>query len=249
MPWLASLWQRLRSLVDSRKATQEEVQVLHLIEFAASRFGEPLLRASSLEDLDDRLDALVGSPEALHWTALLAQHIPLFRASEPLSASILADAMRDSLGEAQGRTIAQSQQILDAWLDAQRQAVALLPPDEPLDARRIFEFSLASPEIPADVAELTYHSLKAGLCSFAIAHVIAAGDAIEPWLAKALTDRLVASARQHLRLLASLPGITVDEAIVPRSERLDLEALEARHLRARAAARRSLEAARTRLGL
>jgi hypothetical protein len=47
-------------------------------------------------------------------------------------------------------------------------------------------------------------------------------------------------------MLASLPGIVVDEAIVPRVERLDLAAIEVRHRRARDVARRTLEAARMR---
>jgi len=68
------------------------------------------------------------------------------------------------------------------------------------------------------------------------------------WLAGALADRLVVSARQHLRLLASLPGVSVDEAIVPDAECLDFAAIEARHQRAKAAVQRSYERARARLG-
>jgi hypothetical protein len=69
---------------------------------------------------------------------------------------------------------------------------------------------------------------------------------VEPWLALALTERFLESAKQHLRLLASLPGIVVDEAIVSHAERLDLAAIEVRHRRARDVARRTLEAARMR---
>jgi hypothetical protein len=249
MPWLASLWKRLRDLVNAREATPEELQILHLMEFAGLRFGEPLVRVASMDDLDDRLDDLAGSPDWLHFNALLTQHLSLSLLSESLSSTAFAEAVGHTLGEAHGRAVAQSQQLLDAYFDAMRQVAKLVPlPDLATGSPLVAVPSLASPEIPAEVAELSCHGFKAGICSFAIAHVTAAGKAVEPWLARALIDRLVASTRQHLRLVASLPGVIVDEAIVPRSERLDLEAIMTRHERARAASRRSLEVARARLG-
>lgn len=249
VPWVASLWRRLRVSVAGHVATREEEQVLHLIEFAASRFGDPLLQASNLDDLDDRLDALVASPEALHCTALLAQHVPLFRGSEPASAERFAEAVGEKLGAGQGLVVSQSQHVLDAWLDAQQQVASLIASHAPVDAERVFAFSLASPEIPAEVAEIVFHSLRAGFCSMAILQASIVGASLDRWLAHALIERLVTSARAHLRLLASLPGVVVDEAVVPKSERLDLAAIGHRHGLARAASRRSLEQARVRLGL
>jgi hypothetical protein len=249
VPWVASLWRRLRVSVAGRVATKEEEQVFHLIEFAASRFGDPLLQASSYDDLDDRLDALVASPEALHCTALLAQHVPLFRGSEPASAERFADAVGEKLGPGQGLVLSQSQRVLDAWLDAQQQMASLIASHEPVDAERVFAFSLTSPDIPAEVAELVFHSLRAGFCSMAVLQASIVGAPIERWLAHALIERLVTSAKEHLRLLASLPGIVVDEAVVPKSQRLDLAAIGDRHGLARAASLRSLEQARARLGL
>jgi hypothetical protein len=248
-PWLASLWRNLRAAVAQRAATKEEAQVLHLIEFVSARFGDPVVQASSIDDLDDQLDALVGSPDALHCTALLVQHIHLFEKSEPLSAAGFAKAVGENLGEAQGRVLSDEQQILDAWLDAQRQATRLVASHLPEESERVFELSLANPQIPAELAELIFHSLRAGFCSLAIVRLIASGSPVEPWLARALTIRLVASAKQHLRLLASLPGVTVEESIVPKPDRLDLEVLVERHHRARLASQRSLEQARTRLGI
>src|SRR5215813_3620454 len=70
VPWLTSLGHKLRASVAKHSATSEEHELLHLIEFAAFRFGDPLLQATSIDDLDDRLDSLVGSQEALYCTAL-----------------------------------------------------------------------------------------------------------------------------------------------------------------------------------
>lgn len=223
--------------------------MLHLIEFAASRFGDPLLQASNLDDLDDRLDALVASPEALHCTALLAQHVPLFRGSEPASAERFAEAVGENLGTGQGLVLSQAQHVLDAWLDAQQQVASLIASHDPVGGECVFAFSLASPEIPAEVAELVFHSLRAGFCSMAILQASIGGTSIDRWLAHALIERLLTSAKEHLRLLASLPGVVVDEAVVPKSERLDLAAIGHRHGLARAASLRSMEQARARLGL
>lgn len=96
--------------------------------------------------------------------------------------------------------------MLDAWLDAQRQATRMIAHHEPPGAERIFEFSLASPDLPAELAQLVFHSLRAGFCSLAIARALTTEAQVAPWLAHALTERLVTSAREHLRLLASMPG-------------------------------------------
>ena len=119
VPWLVSLWRKLRAAVEVHQATNEEQQVLHLIEYVTSAIGGPVLAASDVDDLDDRLDSLIGSEALLAGMRyLLAQHLTLFETAEP------------------------------------------------------------------------------------------------PWLSCALTERFLESAKQHLRMLASLPGIVVEEAIV-----------------------------------
>jgi len=256
MSWLASLWRQLRALADSHEATQEDVDMLHTIEIAAERCGKPLLEATSLDDLDDRIDELIDSPEIYQSNKLLTKYAPRLMAPEMASASAFADAVGDILGEAQGRTIAQAHRLIDAWLDAQRQALAgfeahqasvSVPPEVAQDDSHSVNLSLTNADFPADVAVLIYHGIRANLCSFAITYIAIKG-ASEPWIAKALTDRIVESVRQHLRFLASIPGVVVDEAIVPRSERLDLDAVFERHQLARETYRRELEAARTQIG-
>ncbi|MBX3155003.1 MAG: hypothetical protein KF773_03310 [Deltaproteobacteria bacterium] len=249
LPWLSSLAKQLRTAVLGRTATNEERELLSLIEFAAVRFGGELLRAESLDDLDERLDELVGSPDAIHCTALLARLVPVANISEPVSTEDFADAVRERLGDAQVRLLVQSKRVIDAWLDAQLQVVALIAHEPPIESERIFAFSLASADIPTDAAEIIFNGLRASFCVLAIAQAMSTEQKVEPWLARALVECLVVSATTHLRMLASIPGVTVDEAIVPPSAKLDLNAIERRHERVRAAARRGLPDARRRLGL
>ena len=252
VPWLEPLVRNLRASVANENATNEERELLSLIEFVGSRFGDSLLQAGSEDELDDRLDDLVRSPEALYCTVLLVRLLPLVQVSEPVSAEGFADDVSEHLGAEQGAVLTAARDTLDAWLGAQRQAAAILltHPANPSDeAERVFSFSLASPEIPAEFAELVFHSLRATFCSVAIVQAISAERAIDSWLVGALVARLVSSAKEHLRLLASLPGVHVDEAIVPAARRLDLVGMDARHRQARATALRSLQETRTRLGL
>lgn len=256
MSWLASLWRQLKALVDSHEATQEDVDMLYTIEIVTERCGKPLLKASSLDDLDDRIDELIDSPETYRSNMLLTKYASRLLAPELASAGTFADAVGDVLGEAQGRTIAQAHRLIDAWLDAQRQVLPLsdaqhqastsIPPEVNQDDNH-GNLSITGADIPADIALLIYHGIRANLCSLAITRM-AIEDTSEPWLAKALTDRLIESARQHLRFLASIPGIVVDEAIIPLSERLDLDELSTRHQRAKATYHRELETARARIG-
>jgi hypothetical protein len=244
---LAPLWQPLRALAERPTATAEEEQALHLIEYLTSRFGAPLLAAGTLDELDDELDELVDSHDVLHCTALLTRYAALFERSETVSAARFADVVGESLGDEEGRAISDARQIMDAWLDAQRQAAALYAGRIEDDSGQLH--SLASAEIPAELAQSVFHSRRAVLCCIAIARAIYVAEPVEPWLAHGLIERLVTSAKEHLRLLASLPGVTVDEAIVPPGSRLDLAAMEARHRRAQATSQRALELARTRLGM
>ena len=54
-------------------------RVLHLIEYVTSAIGRPVLAASDVDELDDRLDSLIGSEALLASIQyLLAQHLTLF---------------------------------------------------------------------------------------------------------------------------------------------------------------------------
>jgi hypothetical protein len=136
--------------------------------------------------------------------------------------------------------------MLDAWLSAQRQGIARYAAETSTWAGRRPGFDLASPDHPAELAECLFHALRATVCILAIARTVIDEQRVEPWLSRALTERFLESVKQHLRMLASIPGIVVDEAVVPHAERLDLAAIELRHRRARDVAQRTLQAARMR---
>lgn len=67
--------------------------------------------------------------------------------------------------------------------------------------------------------------LRAVVCLLAMAQVVITGRRPEPWLARAIIERWVEGIRAQLRLLASLPGTSVSETLIPNEERLDLTRL------------------------
>lgn len=188
-------------------------------ELAASHPGDLLLRATSADDLDDRLDALTGSFEA--W---------LPTSDPPIDASA-------------GRS-AEERSLIDAWVDARRQ-VARLERDSGVTYGP--GALPANPDLPVELERLIDQGLRAIGCHLALELARSEDRPVPAWLADALAHRLAAGARQHLRLLASLPGVTVDEAVIPEAERLDLAAIEDRHRRARAESQRSYERAQARI--
>lgn len=253
LPWLTSLWRNLRSLVANATATKEERELLHLIESAASRLGDVLLAASDLDDLDDRLEALLGQPEVFRWNALITQVGLAALQRETPPADELAAAAAPALGAAQARALNAAEPLLDAYFRTLHALASQVGPDVALHAAEMLGAAgpeiLRSPEVPPEAASAIRGALRAALCILAVARAIErAGEvAIPTWLAQGLVERLVAGVRSHLRLLASLPGVNVADSVLPIDERLDLARIEERHRLARAEAQRTYEIARRRL--
>jgi hypothetical protein len=176
VPWLVSLWRKLRATVEVHQATNEEQQVLHLIEYVTSAIGCPVLAASDVDDLDDRLDTLIGSEALLASIQyLLAQHMTLFETAEPPSTTRVAAAAGESLGAAQARLLTEAQPMLDAWLSAQRQGIARYAAEMSTWAGRRRDLDLASPDLPAELAECLFHALRATMSIIAISCTLAGG--------------------------------------------------------------------------
>jgi hypothetical protein len=251
---LTSTWRQLRGAVSKMTASKEDRELLSLMEFAASRYGEPLLSSANVDDLDDRIDSLLASPEVSQLNALLLRMgIPTMRRAskrkEVGSFEDFARAVEGVLGEAQSRAIQCADPIFSAWLGAQNALMENVPDAAIADAEAFAASAhdfLTSAEVPLEYAEALASRLRAEFCFLAIASAVVREVAVEPWRGRALVERLIAGARGHLRFLASLPGVDVPESIVPLSERLDFASIEERHRRSRVRADETLQRVRLR---
>ena len=208
--------------------TEEEERRLHIAAFAGLRLGDPLLHAESVDDLDDRIDAAIQDPELGRLSAFGFRSAQGPGPSEGAAEHAIAPALADVFGAGALRRLEEGDVLATAiaratgqrWGRIERAAIlqSPAPRDEPLAF-------LADPGVPAQVAEALLGGLKAAACLTAITQASLLRRRLQPWLALALAERWVEGQRAFLRLLASMPGVTVPEAILPAGERLDLERL------------------------
>jgi hypothetical protein len=196
---------------------KEESEVRQLVLDACERFGSELLASESLDDLDDRLDALLYSD-----------------AFQSVNAALLAYAfnnprrLRRLAAEAGTEPIGLGRLFADKGLPAakmvwegdllDREVLLALRPlliavgDE--GAQAIAEESvkleplgfLYDASFPPEVSAGLLGSLRASACLLALGAILTRPDRVEPWLAQGLATRRREGLLAYLRTLASNPG-------------------------------------------
>ncbi len=213
--------------------SEEQRQQLKLVEFAASKIGTEVLKASSLDDLEDRLDWAAEQPEMNHLVALLVASLTqktLKEAAEP--SHPFADALREADMLGASMLLEQAMQYAAASADVLGQLatghgiellrdLARQPTGEPLSF-------LADPSVPVELARLFLTSVRGTAAFFALCHIVFSGRKTDPWLVRALAERVLDGQRANLRFLASIPGVQVPEGLIRASEKLDVAHLQAR---------------------
>lgn len=250
VPWLASFWRDLRRAVRSATATKEDRELLLLLDYGVSRLGDEVLDASDLDDLDDRLDVLLDDPDVFHWNALVTRLAVATLPQTAIEADAFTRACEPVLGVTPSRVLSNAAPLLDAWLRAQRDVLIQIDASTAEDAAHAVDAMgpalLTSPALPAEVAASMTGAFRAGLVTLALVRAMEVSEPLAPWLGLALVERLVAGAREHLRLLAAFPGTVVSAEVLPLAERIDLARISERHARSRAEASRTFDAARAR---
>jgi hypothetical protein len=224
-PWLAVILRKIRQAFLS----DEEKRLIHLMEFAASTFGAPLLAATSLDDLDDRIDAMIERPELSSVRSLLFASLPTSAIEpaalpepSPQAAAALGLGSQDLVREAFHLALAElmalerlSRKLGRSVLQAEAEALRTAKP---------LAF-LSDPRIPPEVSACALAGVRAEVCAFAYVRALLADVRPDPWLARAIAERWVEAQRSHLRLIASIPEAEVPYDLVPASERMDLAKL------------------------
>jgi hypothetical protein len=235
---------RLRLPAGSRTLSKEDERIKVAIEGAASAIGAPLLDAESLDDFGRRLDASVESKGFAGYFNQLAQ---AFSADGALSEQLERvdershEWVTDVLGEGQRALTTAADRMMRAMVEAfenLRRTVrstfnvdvspVLLDEGDPLGF-------LSDRNVPPRIAGTVLGTYYSNACFLAIASAGLTGRKLAPWLARAIAERWVQGLRGQLALLASFPGTHVDEDLIPRDQRLDLEAFVRENAEANAA--------------
>ncbi|MBI4704679.1 MAG: hypothetical protein HY744_26550 [Deltaproteobacteria bacterium] len=192
---------------------------LHIIDYAAEQIGGHLLGAQCVDDLEERLDALLEEPALLHVNALLLEAVrPELLDAAPESLQ-LADLAEEVFGAGQRSLLNEGERLSLATMGAIGPLLGAMTAEQRRDmSRSLAQFSplalWTDPGTPATVAGALVGALRSTVCMLAVVQALSNNRKLEPWHARAILDRWVEGMRRHLSLLASMPGVLVGEDIV-----------------------------------
>lgn len=249
LSWLYAVVGHIRSAVSNATMSESERNLDRMIELGASRLGARLLAAADLDDLDDRLDDVVESPEMTDYGAMMfrvASDLPRPETSDVVG---FAGAVSTVLGSSQANMLIEANPLVSAWMMVHQTALVHLEglPGASSEAEQLLRsVSVSDADLPPEMARALAGALRASVIPLAFVRAMLTGSRLEPWLAHALVERFVGGLREHLRYLASVfPGV-VPEDVVPLEDYIDHEAIVNRHSRARYVAKQALLAEQTR---
>lgn len=242
-PWIDLILRRVRHAL----MTDEEKHTLELAEFGAAAFGRPLLEASDLDELDNRLDMLLESSElAAYYVQILSRLPPKKDEPQPTLPVTAQDIA--SLGIGASESFAAALNLSVRILQIRPQLIQRIEPIQTTQViHSIRDANLLSlcldRSVPSEIGLILFKWFCAELCSLAFCEMVMSKRRVEPWLALAIADRWVDGAQKYLRLMASFPGVDVPVEWVPQSERLDLPRIFVEHYDERQRIKRLLEEA------
>jgi len=220
----------------TRKLTHAEEDLFKLLRFATSRFGAPLLGASTPEDFEDRLDQVLEDPIFFMANALI---FALLNKDREILSEVEAEAAKeDGSGaeevfttESARQRFAEAIRYAAASAEAGLKAIKREPAEKvQADLRslvlepRPLPF-ITDPTVHPTAARALLAALKAGACLFAVCEAMLTNHRMAAWLEETIATCSLVGQREYLRLIASLPNSGVSEELVPRSERFDADQL------------------------
>ena len=240
---LTLLFERASRLLSRKlsRISKEQAVLLERLAEVAQLVGTELLAATSLDDLDARIDAAIERRDiAARLNAVAATAAQVDDSTAQTSKLAPGDLdLTHVLGEGQAPLLREAERLLgavhDAYVGIRRIAdqlalagVSVSLPERPVNEEDPLAF-LSDPEIPPAVSSAMLGAAVATVSLLAIYHAQQIGERLEPWLAHTITQRFVVGLRKQVTLLASLPIVSIDPEVVPLSERIDIAKLEEEH--------------------
>jgi len=255
---LGFLWSLIVRAVRRDVLSQEESLLLEQVRTGAESYGAPILQATSRQNLKDRIaEAVESSGFNAYWrdlmTTVVSKGDRLLKSSVALQSDTESRQLLQSV--LSGGALPYVEQGLK-YMDASVRLMPLLM--ERLravgtDPSAVFSESVMdlidNQDVPVEVAEALYEGQCALVVTFAINAAMLRHQKLEPWLGLGLAERWSRGLKSSLRLLAAdeVIGAELPESVLSREERLDVNAVTARHAQA-VAAFRALNSAAERAG-
>jgi hypothetical protein len=196
-----------------------------------------LLESKDLDDLDDRIEALLDKPELTAFNTLVLASVPAEKLEAQVTSQVTMQDIVD-LGVAAPDLFAQAINLSVLVMQFRRQLAKQIGTQDV--ARALGNFgsrSLTSlcldKSVPPELGMILFAWFCADLCSLAFCEMVMSKQRVEPWLAKGIAQRWVDGARKYLRLIASFRGADVPLDLVSQADRIDLPRTFAEHRAAR----------------
>jgi hypothetical protein len=217
-----------------------------LVRFGASTIGTRLLRATSCDDLDGVLEQMIESPDFASLLNLLETRAPPTPGQAHSVPTVSVPRwFVERYGRGMAAQLAEGLKLGAAISDAVRQLETIIGRRERGGRAREPVLELVRKgRIQPKVSRALIAALKGIAAFYGMAETVLSDRPVEPWLKAALADVWVSGRKEHLRLLASIPGVVVSTDLIPERDRLELERLADEATRANEFVRAFAEAAR-----
>lgn len=219
------LWDLALRVVRRAAMSEEDRGLLELVRRGSETVGARLLDAASLDDLAERVQEAILSPELQQVSRHAARAMPLALLEQTAAFREASPEVVRVLGEGPAKRLVELDSLGRAAASVLFQLLATLGPDA-LGAVDDDPLAIVyDATIPSCVGRCILQGLRADACTLALTRAVERGERPAPWLMRALVDRLVDGQRDRLRLLASIPGVSVPFEIIPEDQRFDLRKL------------------------
>jgi hypothetical protein len=224
--WSAPLFTVVASNVPAAYLSDDVKQLVSRVRAMAHTIGSPIAAARTLDDLDAAIEAGIenGSldlAQQLGQMTIPSDLVADARTSSDDFASAMLQGLdaKPALAERLRLGVSYTADvILPTMQRALEQCEVPLQGSPPDPLHFLHDRTLS-------VAQMRsfYGGASSTVCLLALAEI--AGSAKKPpqWIVEAIVERWVDGLYQFLRLLASIPGQTIPESVVPLNDRFDLE--------------------------
>lgn len=204
----------------SRTTSPSVTELVHsIVLHGASSFGTSLLKAKTLPKLQERLDDLSGAREFIQYHEYLCTAAAAH--PETLNETKLVKSLEDMVGDLSDeypiRELAHLLRISEDAICRVLQNGLREPKLPPMRLAQLMEH-LAT---PSQYVTAMRGALRSAAAQLALVEVKYRDRSTPAWAVRALLKAACEGIREHLRLVAGMPGAQVPVDIVPRSERLD----------------------------
>lgn len=219
---------RVAKWITARDKPAAAQMLVESLRAPAALIGAPVLEADNVNDLMNRIEQQLESPELFAVISEAWKSISIDMLVDLMNERVVGQPLIDAIGIGPARLVARCSRIEAEIASIIVQAIVhagALPSQNAEEFRPL----LYDARIPSTIQKALLSAMSSSVAALAMTHAMFVGSRLEPWLAQALAETYSDGLHDYLRLLAALSSAVVSEEVLPLSERLDVPALQGEH--------------------